>query len=275
MHTEKLSLEKRVKAYVKTVRDFEAPFISDFFVKKFAYLVEKLLIEQKYLIVNGLSIAKAPKMSVLRRKIKNYIRVITRHTLKDDFAYAYVKNFADLVEDLLAKGAGEIFFVLPSAEVKMSAQKAETLDELIRAVTMYREQATGSTIVGGAVQAKSWMFKALAAYEAVNTENEEKVVEEPLSILQEAEKLVHGDRAKAYGHPYDNCVRVATMWGAILGHRVAPEQIGLCMIALKLGRECQKPGRDNMVDIAGYAETVEMVKLSQQCTASRKKPGNG
>jgi len=76
------------------------------------------------------------------------------------------------------------------------------------------------------------------------------------SILPEAEKLVHGDRNETYGHPLDDFSRTATMWGAILGRTVTAEQVGLCMIAVKLSRECHAPKRDNMVDIAGYAETV-------------------
>jgi hypothetical protein len=38
------------------------------------------------------------------------------------------------------------------------------------------------------------------------------------------------------------------------------------MIAVKLSRECNKPGHDNRVDVAGYVETLDMVveKQSQQ-----------
>ena len=50
------------------------------------------------------------------------------------------------------------------------------------------------------------------------------------------------------------------MWSAILGQEVTPAQVGLCMIAVKVSRECHKPKRDNLVDIAGYAETVRMVR---------------
>jgi len=31
------------------------------------------------------------------------------------------------------------------------------------------------------------------------------------------------------------------------------------MIALKISRECNKHKRDNLVDIAGYAKTIDMV----------------
>lgn len=80
------------------------------------------------------------------------------------------------------------------------------------------------------------------------------------SILKTADELVHGDRAVSYGHPYTDFSRTAQMWSAILGVDVEPAQVGLCMIAVKLSRECNRPGRDNLVDIAGYAETVSMVR---------------
>ena len=46
---------------------------------------------------------------------------------------------------------------------------------------------------------------------------------------------------------------------AILGFGITPEQVGLCMIGVKLSRQCNKPKSDNMVDAAGYAETVDWV----------------
>ena len=80
------------------------------------------------------------------------------------------------------------------------------------------------------------------------------------SILKEADELVNGERNADYGHPLDDFTRTGKMWAAILGHKVTAEQVGLCMIALKISRECNKPKRDNMLDAAGYAQTVEMCK---------------
>ena len=79
------------------------------------------------------------------------------------------------------------------------------------------------------------------------------------SVLLEAEGLVHGDRNADYGHPLDDFSRTAAMWTAILGNPVSPEQVGLCMCAVKISRQCNRPKRDNLVDLAGYAETVSMV----------------
>jgi hypothetical protein len=80
-----------------------------------------------------------------------------------------------------------------------------------------------------------------------------------MNILEEANSLVHGDRQAAYGHPLDDFTRTAAMWAAILGHPVTAEQVGLCMCAVKISRQVNHPKRDNLVDLAGYAATVEMV----------------
>jgi len=79
------------------------------------------------------------------------------------------------------------------------------------------------------------------------------------SILFEAHNLVHGVRGEDYGHPYEDFSRTAKIWSAILGVDVTPEQVALCMIGVKISRECNKPKRDNRIDIAGYAETLDMV----------------
>lgn len=84
-----------------------------------------------------------------------------------------------------------------------------------------------------------------------------------MNILEEANSLVHGDRQAAYGHPLDDFARTAKMWSAILGYEVTAEQVGLCMCAVKISRQVNRPKRDNLVDLAGYAATVEMVLEEQ------------
>jgi Domain of unknown function (DUF6378) len=68
------------------------------------------------------------------------------------------------------------------------------------------------------------------------------------------------DRQGTYGHPSPVYERVAPMWSEILETTVTPLQIALCMIALKLGRECVRPNEDNLTDICGYANVYEMMQ---------------
>lgn len=77
------------------------------------------------------------------------------------------------------------------------------------------------------------------------------------AVCTEAVGLVYGDRAADYGHPLDEYTRLGEMWSAIIGAPVSAEQAVLCMVALKVNRERNKPKRDNRVDIAGYAECLQ------------------
>ena len=79
------------------------------------------------------------------------------------------------------------------------------------------------------------------------------------SILEEAQRLVHGDRGEDYGHPINDFTRTGKIWSAILGINVSAEQVALCMVGVKISREVNKPKRDNRVDAAGYLETLDMV----------------
>ena len=79
------------------------------------------------------------------------------------------------------------------------------------------------------------------------------------SVLAEADRIVDGDRQTDYGHPLDDFGKAALMWTAILGVDVTPEQVALCMCAVKISRQCNRPKRDNLVDLAGYAKTCQMV----------------
>lgn len=83
------------------------------------------------------------------------------------------------------------------------------------------------------------------------------------TICQEADRLVSTDRQEQYGHPGEDFSRTAAMWEPILGllpGSISPEKVAMCMIAVKLSRLCNSIKRDTIVDIAGYAKTIDMVR---------------
>ena len=93
---------------------------------------------------------------------------------------------------------------------------------------------------------------------------EQPELKQPETILEEAQRLVHGDRGDDYGHPFDDFSKTAKIWEGLLGCEVSPEQVALCMIGVKMSRQVNKPKRDNVVDMAGYAETLQMVVERRQ-----------
>lgn len=88
--------------------------------------------------------------------------------------------------------------------------------------------------------------------------------EQPETILEEAQRLVHGNRGADYGHPIEDYARTGRMWGAILGiPDIDPRLCCLMMAAVKISRECNRHKRDNLTDLAGYAECADMVAQRQ------------
>lgn len=90
------------------------------------------------------------------------------------------------------------------------------------------------------------------------------------TILQEAQRLVYGDRNKDYGSPLSDYGKVAKLWSVVLGIEVTPLQAALCMCCVKISREINKHKRDNLVDLAGYAAVANWIVEDQNDLASRK-----
>jgi len=91
------------------------------------------------------------------------------------------------------------------------------------------------------------------------------------TILQEAQR-VRGEREAAYGHPFDDYTRTGRMVGAIIDgwlrqqpgfERIprvpdVPAEIGtLLQAVVKISRQVNEPARDNMTDLAGYADCTQ------------------
>jgi hypothetical protein len=86
--------------------------------------------------------------------------------------------------------------------------------------------------------------------------------EKTLSVLQEAHKIIYGDREQTYGHPDKNLKTISKMWNAYItavGEReLNAKDIAILMILLKTARLANDPNnRDSIVDICGYAALIE------------------
>jgi hypothetical protein len=98
----------------------------------------------------------------------------------------------------------------------------------------------------------------------INIETDKEIQED--SVLKEAESLINGPRQVSYDHPLHNFSRTALFIQGILLNKlkeneiISPEEVGLIMIAMKISRKCNKHSRDNLVDLAGYAGCIELIK---------------
>ena len=72
-------------------------------------------------------------------------------------------------------------------------------------------------------------------------------------ILQTAENLINGARAKEYGDAQKNLQDIADLWTVILEKEVTLEQVALCMIMVKAARLMKTNHLDSWIDICGYA----------------------
>lgn len=81
-----------------------------------------------------------------------------------------------------------------------------------------------------------------------------EVIRPRQQVLDAASAGINGPREQDYGDPVVGFTRTAKLWEQILGTPVTPEQVALCMAALKIARLVETPShQDSWVDIAGYA----------------------
>lgn len=89
------------------------------------------------------------------------------------------------------------------------------------------------------------------------------------SVLDEAKKIIRGDRDRQYGSPEDSFAVIAKMWTAYLDGRgkligeVSAADVGWMMVCFKAARAATEkvPKRDTFVDAAGYAACAAEVSL--------------
>ena len=74
-----------------------------------------------------------------------------------------------------------------------------------------------------------------------------------VELLQKTADVVK-QRGESYGSMLDNHTRIAKLWSVLLDTDVTPEQVALCMIAVKQARLMETPNHtDSVQDILGYA----------------------
>jgi len=84
------------------------------------------------------------------------------------------------------------------------------------------------------------------------------------SILQEADRIVNGDRQADYSDPVENFKHIAAIASVILNKELTAEDCAVVLMSVKLARENFKHKRDNLVDLAGYTEILNRIKDAKE-----------
>lgn len=100
-----------------------------------------------------------------------------------------------------------------------------------------------------------------------------------MTIFEDAESIVNGDRQTDYGDPGDNHERTALLWNAYLAAKfmvgtrdgvdkgelprigvfLDKEDVCWLNVLQKIARQCNAKKRDNLVDSVGYIRNIEMM----------------
>lgn len=84
--------------------------------------------------------------------------------------------------------------------------------------------------------------------------------QEELTISQESEKVIYGDREQTYGEPAKNLNVVAGLWTAYTGTELNAHDVCNMMALLKIARIKNCPDhRDSKVDLIGYTLLHERI----------------
>lgn len=84
-------------------------------------------------------------------------------------------------------------------------------------------------------------------------------------VLDEAKKIINGQRQNEYGTPEDSFQRIADYWNTYLRHKcdldanLTSSDVAMLMILFKIAREEHSHKTDNAVDIAGYAALMNQL----------------
>jgi hypothetical protein len=72
-------------------------------------------------------------------------------------------------------------------------------------------------------------------------------------LLDEAKKLIGGDRQTDYGDKLTNHENIANFWSIFLKIKITPHDVAICMALVKVARLMNQHKKDSYIDMAAYA----------------------
>ena len=86
-----------------------------------------------------------------------------------------------------------------------------------------------------------------------------------MNILEESNEIVNGERAESYGCAVEGFRRAGEIFAQITNDDDSNSiQVVKALISTKLSREAHKHGRDNLVDLCGYAEILNKIHENEK-----------
>lgn len=151
----------------------------------------------------------------------------------------------------------------PQMVAKSPDFSQEPFTSMTKTTSILKETNTGE---GSGYSTKSAMESLTKCQSPLTTSSESM----PETVLEEANRIIYGDREKTYGNPAKNFVATACLWQGYLKAK-AEEQasdfitisaldVAHMMILLKMARELHMHKRDNVVDMAGYAGCIQKME---------------
>ena len=72
-------------------------------------------------------------------------------------------------------------------------------------------------------------------------------------LLDEAKKLIGGDRQEDYGDKLKNHQNIADLWSDFLQKKITAHDVAICMTLVKVARLMNQHKKDSYLDMAAYA----------------------
>ena len=72
-------------------------------------------------------------------------------------------------------------------------------------------------------------------------------------LLDEAKKLISGDRQEEYGDKLKNHQNIADLWSVFLQKKITAHDVAICMALVKVARLMNQHKKDSYIDMAAYA----------------------
>ena len=72
-------------------------------------------------------------------------------------------------------------------------------------------------------------------------------------LLDEAKKLICGDRQEDYGDKLKNHQNIADFWSVFLEKEITAHDVAICMALVKVARLMNQHKKDSYLDMAAYA----------------------